>query len=264
MRNDVQLASVRRLVADISSQMEVAERQVKSRRHAPGRLPRLGPRAVLAVVAVLLVAGPAAAAVVQGRFPTANYRQLFDSVFAPDPVPTDRATPPSAAPHAAAGSPVFVMQGQVGDLKWGVTARSCDYRGATGAAIALVLSSGAAGANDCGSLPPQLATPGRLQADYFYAGDVDTTWVYGLVPGNVTSVDITVVHAGPPNAVQEPGIPQVVKVPTRPLPDDAKQAGGLPSGFRVFAFVGSGSLRATRVEGPDSAGNRVDAKAFDQ
>lgn len=255
MRDDVQLPSVRQLVSDISSQMEVRERQAKARRLGLGRLPGVRPRAVLGVLAVLLVAGPAAAAVVQGRFPTANYRQLFDSVFAPDPVPPDRATPPS---NAVAGSPVFVMQGQVGDLNWGVTARSCDYRGTRGTAIALELSNGAGGANDCTSAMQD--SPG-LQADYFYAGDVDTTWMYGLVPGNVTSVDIGVVHGGP-NAIQHPGAPQVVRVPTRPLPDDAEKAGGLASGLRVFAFVGSGALRATRVTGRDSAGREVAEKRF--
>lgn len=236
MPGDDSLPSLRRLTADVTGAMYTRERQAARRR-------RTLRHATAAAAAVGVLSVPAALGV--------------QSVLAPDPIAGLPEGPvPAGLERQESGPPVYVARGRVAGVEWGLTARPCEYGGVTTVATALVLSDGSAGANPCPLIDPQRgpAEMPILLPELSYAGGIGRTFITGVVPSRVASVELHI-ERHPARTRGRSVNPDVVRVPTRPLLAGARLEGGLPDGLRTFVYVARGDLTYTRAVARTASGD---------
>ena len=238
MPGDERFPSLRRLTADVTGAMHAQERRSARRRRVI--------RNMTAVAAVVGVLGVPAALGVQ-------------SLLAPDPTADLPEHPvPAGLERQETGPPVYIARGNIGSLAWGLTARPCEYEDVTTIATALILSDGAAGANPCPYVDPGHA-PHRmpiLRPEFSFFGENRRTFVTGVVPARVASVDLHLERYAP--TPRRPGREdrRVVGVATKPFLPGARREGRLPGGLRAFVYVTRGQFVYTRAIAR-TAGGRV-------
>lgn len=238
------------------------------RRSVVGDMAALSRIAPLAMAAALIV-GAWSAAAAKGDERAGSPAQDVGAgawgvpliLLAPDPlarVPR-RQMVPAGREVQKTGPPVYIARGRVGRVEWGLTARPCRHGGVTTIATALVLSDGSAGASPCETVDPARGpapTP-VLRPDFSYAGGIGRSFVDGVVPARVASVELHIERYSRATRRAPSANRRVVRVPTRPFLAGAQSQGRLPAGLRSFVYVTRGNFVYTRAIASTASGRAL-------